>query len=118
MTPLLMALVGFLAGFPIDHLSAWLARDYFYTDLEAPSHERSFDEAALVTAGDRPNHATLPRSLTTASAYRRAIIVAVTAAVFAGIGARWDGHARELPIVAAYASVLIACAATDIIAYR
>jgi leader peptidase (prepilin peptidase)/N-methyltransferase len=48
---------------------------------------------------------------------RRGLIVAATAALFAIAGARFDEPAHAV-IAAVYVSVLIVCAATDIIAYR
>jgi leader peptidase (prepilin peptidase)/N-methyltransferase len=48
---------------------------------------------------------------------RRALFVAATAALFATAGARYD-HPGDLAIVAAYISVLLVCAATDLLCYR
>ncbi len=115
-----MALIGVFVGLVLDEVAARLAREHFERgddDSGEPERDTARTPLALELGSERGAIA-LPRSLTAASAYRRALIVAVTATVFAGIGARWDAHAREIPIVAVYASALIVCTATDIIAYR
>ena len=118
-----MAAIGVLVGLVLDELVARLARQPFErrddddgdTNVtgEAPARR-----ASTLELGSETGAIALPRSLTTAAMYRRIVIVGVTAGIFAGIGARWHAHVAEIPIVAAYASVLIVCAATDIIAYR
>jgi len=118
----IMAAIGVAVGLVFDEVVARLARAPFERDDEddggdtvddTPAHRPAALELASETGA-----IALPRSLTTAAMYRRIIVVGVTAGIFAAIGARWHDHIAEIPIVAAYASVLIVCAATDIIAYR
>jgi leader peptidase (prepilin peptidase)/N-methyltransferase len=61
----------------------------------------------------------MPTLLTTRSLIRTVIVVAATAAVFSAIGRQYEHDgAWEMLIVALYASVLIICTATDVLAYR
>lgn len=60
----------------------------------------------------------LPWSLTGGRGYRRAVVVALTAVLFALVGRAYAGQAPAMLVAAAYVSVLLTCAATDIIAYR
>ncbi|MBF6600950.1 MAG: prepilin peptidase [Dehalococcoidia bacterium] len=72
---------------------------------------------ALDFAGESGQVA-LPWSLTGGRAYRRALVVALTAVLFALVGRAYAGQAPAMLVAAAYVSVLLTCAATDIISYR
>ena len=60
----------------------------------------------------------MPGLLTTASPYRRLIVVVATTGVFALLGSRFEGAEWQLAIAAMYAGALIICMATDLLAYR
>ena len=60
----------------------------------------------------------MPRALTTGSAYRRIVVVAVTAALFAFAALRHGDETLNLVIVAGYLAALIVCTGTDVLAYR
>jgi prepilin signal peptidase PulO-like enzyme (type II secretory pathway) len=112
MAPLLLALIGIPVGFALDALVARLAVPI----------ERDDEPGAPVSPG--ATLAALQREtgalVVTSPAQvwvRRALIVAVTAALFAVAGLRFDepGH---LAIVTTYICVLVVCAATDLLSYR
>jgi len=113
-TVFVMGIFGFLAGFALDEIIARFAREPFErqeADESAPRHpplELSSEAGVLA----------MPRMLTTAWPLRKVIVIAVATTVFATAGARYSGDAAHLTIVALYASVLIVCAATDLLAYR
>jgi len=113
-TVFVMGLFGFLAGFALDEIIARFAREPFErreADEAQPRHpplELSSEAGVLA----------MPRMLTTAWPLRKVIVIAVATVVFATAGARYSGDAAHLTIVALYASVLIVCAATDLLAYR
>ena len=111
-----MAIVGFVAGFALDEAIARLSREPYergdmeedLEHLQPSSLEFSSETGALA----------MPRALTSASSYRRAIVVLSTAVLFALVGYRYDADALHVAIVAAYAAVLIVCTGTDVLAYR
>jgi len=116
-TIIIMALIGFAAGFAIDAVAAKLAREpYERGELDegvppqeaGPSLDLSSEAGALA----------MPVLLTNRSRYRTVVIVAFTVALFAAAGARYGSDIGYLAIVSAYVSVLIACTATDVLAYR
>ena len=120
MTIIIMAIIGVIAGFVLDELLARLAREPYERgavdeDMPQPKHrggsgqlERASEAGALE----------MPRLLTTNSSYRRVVVVLATAGIFALLGRQYQGEDWHLAIVAFYASVLIICTATDILAYR
>jgi leader peptidase (prepilin peptidase)/N-methyltransferase len=115
-TVIIMGIIGFIAGFGLDELIARLSREPYERaddddaiDPEQPSGLEFSSEAGALA---------MPRALTTASIYRRALVVAATAAIFAAVGARYEGDALHIAIVAAYAAALIVCTGTDVLAYR
>jgi leader peptidase (prepilin peptidase)/N-methyltransferase len=111
-----MAIVGFVAGFALDEAIARLSREPYergdmqddLDHLQPASLEFSSETGALA----------MPRALTSASNYRRTIVVLATAVLFALVGYRYDADALHVAIVAAYAAVLIVCTGTDVLAYR
>ena len=126
----LFAIAGVIAGLGLDTLVAMFAREYLENpdDFEgeaehgAPPHPLDgelsgvgpLEEAVQVLAGA----CTLPRSLTSLAWLRRALIVGVTAALFALSAWRYDGHGVAPAVVSAYMAALIGCAATDLISFR
>ncbi|HET6615662.1 MAG TPA: hypothetical protein VFH62_07225, partial [Dehalococcoidia bacterium] len=116
MTAIIMAIVGFVAGFALDEAIARLSREPYergdmqddLDHLQPASLEFSSETGALA----------MPRALTSASNYRRTIVVLATAVLFALVGYRYDADALHVAIVAAYAAVLIVCTGTDVLAYR
>jgi len=118
-TVLTMALIGFLAGFVLDALIARLAREpYERGELEEDDLRLKKDGGASLELHSESGALAMPRALTTASAYRKAAVVAITTLLFALLGAQYAGDSLHLAIVAFYASVLIICTATDALAYR
>jgi leader peptidase (prepilin peptidase)/N-methyltransferase len=111
-----MAIVGFVAGFGLDEAIARLSREPYEhpddedgDDVEAsPRLELSSEAGALA----------MPRALTSAAMYRRAIVVAATALIFGLIGYRYGSDALNVAIIAGYAAALIICTGTDVLAYR
>ena len=115
-----MAVAGVVFGFVLDYLVARLAREpYSRPDLsDDTSHPLGSETAQLSLAPHTVRTVDMPSLLTTQSRYRTAIVVAATAAVFAIIGRQYQGDDAQLAIAAFYASVLIICAATDVLSYR
>jgi leader peptidase (prepilin peptidase)/N-methyltransferase len=105
-----------VAGFALDEAIARLSREPYergdmeedLEHLQPSSLEFSSETGALA----------MPRALTSASNYRRTIVVLATAVLFALVGYRYDADALHVAIVAAYAAVLIVCTGTDVLAYR
>jgi leader peptidase (prepilin peptidase) / N-methyltransferase len=118
-----MTIVGFCLGFVLDEMISRLAREPFERreadaaakladDLDAAAPAPTLDLASEV------GQVALPWSLTGGSMVRRVIVVATTAVLFALVGREYAGHVPAMLVVAGYVSVLLICAATDIIAYR
>jgi prepilin signal peptidase PulO-like enzyme (type II secretory pathway) len=115
MNAVVMALAGLGAGLVLDAIVAVLGRQPF--DHPATAEDdvpgaRSID----LSAEEGALH--LPALLDGLSPVRRIAVVAVTAAVFALLGLQYGDDPGHALIVAVYASALIVCASTDIIAYR
>lgn len=119
MTIIIMAIIGVIAGFVLDELIARLAREpYEHGVAEDGEHQqRHHDGGAPLELSSEAGALEMPRLLTTGAPYRRIVVVAATAGVFALLGRQYHGD-WHLAIVAFYASVLIICTATDIVAYR
>ncbi|MHB8683624.1 MAG: prepilin peptidase [Dehalococcoidia bacterium] len=120
MSVLIMTVAGFCVGFALDELILRLAREPFERrdagaegegDAPAAGHPPLdlHSEAGVVA---------LPWSLTGGSMYRRVLVVVMTALLFALVGRQYAGHVPAMLVAAAYVSVLLVCAATDVIAYR
>jgi prepilin signal peptidase PulO-like enzyme (type II secretory pathway) len=113
-----MALAGLLVGIILDLIVAKLAREPY-------EHPDAGENAAAPTPQSGAPHLAsehgaldLPALLDGMSPVRRAAIVLSTAAIFALIGARYEGDALHLAIVSGYASAFIICASTDLLAFR
>ncbi|MEK7692912.1 MAG: A24 family peptidase [Chloroflexota bacterium] len=119
MTIIIMAVIGVIAGFVLDELIARLAREpYEHGEAEdGEQHLRHHDGGAPLELSSEAGALEMPRLLTTGAPYRRIVVVAATAGVFALLGRQYHGD-WHLAIVAFYASVLIICTATDVLAYR
>lgn len=115
MTLILMAIVGFAAGFVLDAGVAQLAREPYEREPDEAEAEAEHSPLGL---GSEMGALAMPALLTTRSLHRRVVIVTATTLVFALLGWRYAGHPAALAIVAAYAAVLILCTATDILSYR
>jgi len=119
-TIIIMALIGFAAGFAIDAVAAKLAREPYergeFEDAEAPPAEA--EAPAPFDLNSEAGSLVMPVLLTSGSRYRTVVIVATTIALFASAGARYGSDIGYLAIVAVYLSALIACTATDVLAYR
>jgi leader peptidase (prepilin peptidase)/N-methyltransferase len=119
---LAMAAAGFGTGFVLDSIIAFLAREPyergdFDDDAGSPPDTEPPNGRAALEFADERGAAALPAALGAASAYRRTAVVAITAALFAGLGTQYDDP-LQLAVVAAYAAALIVCAATDALSYR
>ncbi len=114
-----MGFIGFIAGFVLDELIARLAREpYERGDFDDDADSQDPTSAAALELRSEMGALDMPRLLTTGAWYRRAIVVAAATALFAALGRQYQGDDLHLTIVAFYASVLLICTATDILAYR
>lgn len=123
MTILIVAVIGFGVGFVLDELIARLAREpYERGEMDEDGyHERDDDaprDAGPLELNSEHGAMAMPRALTTASVYRRIVVVAATALIFALVAAQYEADALHVAIVAAYAAALIVCTGTDVFAYR
>ena len=119
MTILLMALLGFVVGFALDEAIARLAREpYERGEIEEDDLRLKADGGLSLELNSETGALDMPLALTTGSPYRRLVVLAATAVLFAIAGWRYEGAAADMLIVAAYISVLITCTGTDILAYR
>ena len=119
MTIIIMAIIGVIAGFVLDELIARLAREpYERGDVEDDMPHGKHSGAGTLELSSETGAIEMPRLLTTGSPIRRIVVVAATAGIFALLGRQYQGEDWHLAIVAFYASVLIICTATDILAYR
>lgn len=116
MTVILMAIAGFIAGFALDAAIAQLAREPY----ERASEEGDGEDAQPNGFHLQSEAGTLvlPALLDGKSWYRRIVVVAATTALFAAVGARYEGNSLHLAVLAMYTSVFIVCSATDLLAYR
>lgn len=116
MTVAIMALVGIAAGVVIDAIVARLAREPYERAFEEDAEETA--TAASLDLSSEAGTLQLPALLDGKARYRTVALMAVTTAVFALIGLQYEADPWQLPIVALYASALIICSATDLLAYR
>ena len=112
MTILIMAMFGVVVGFVLDELIARLAREPYERGDSDDDVPHALELASETGALE------MPRLLTTGAPYRRIAVVLATVAAFAALGRQYAGEDWHLAIVAFYASVLIICTATDLLAYR
>ena len=118
MTVLVMAAIGVVAGFVLDALIARLAREP-YERGEIEEDDLRLKKDGGLELNSESGALAMPILLTTRSLVRSIIVVAATTAIFALLGRQYRGDGVwELLIVSCYASVLIICTATDILAYR
>jgi prepilin signal peptidase PulO-like enzyme (type II secretory pathway) len=120
LTIITMAIFGVIAGFVLDELIARLAREPYERgeageDASQPTHR---DGGGALELGSEAGALEMPRLLTTGAPYRRIVVIVATTAVFALLGRQYRGEDWHLAVVAFYASALIICTATDILAYR
>jgi len=120
LTPILMAFIGIAAGFALDAAVARLAREPYERDDDPPAGDAEGQASARhgLELASEAGALAMPSGLTSGARYRTAAVVALSAALFAAVGARYDGNALHVAIVAAYCGVLIICSATDLLAYR
>ena len=116
MIPVLMGIAGLAVGVALDAAIARLAREP-YEDAVADEPPPSPDSLSLGLASEAGT-LRMPGSLTTGADYRRVIVVAVTALLFAAVGYQYQDHAWQMAVVAVYVAVLIVCTGTDYIAHR
>ena len=121
MTIIIMAIFGVVAGFVLDELIARLAREPYERGDEA--ERRAAAEAPRPGASSRTGAARpAPRDAAAAHDGRAATGASSSSprrrGIFALLGRQYQGEDWHLAIVAFYASVLIICTATDILAYR
>jgi prepilin signal peptidase PulO-like enzyme (type II secretory pathway) len=120
LTIIIMAMFGVIVGFVLDGLIARLAREPYERGDDAedmPQPKRRGPGGQLELASET-GAIEMPRLLTTGAPLRRIFVVAATAGIFALLGRQYVGEDWHLAIVAFYASVLIICTATDLLAYR
>jgi leader peptidase (prepilin peptidase)/N-methyltransferase len=112
-----MAIAGFIVGFALDAVIAQLAREPYERAAEEEDGE-NHNHLNPLDLQSEAGTLVLPALLDGKSWYRRVTVVAVTAALFAAVGARYEGDVLHLAILAMYTSVFIVCSGTDILAYR
>lgn len=113
-----MAVIGFAVGFALDEAIARLSREpYERGELEEDDVRLKKDGGVTLELSSETGALAMPRALTTASAYRRAIVVAASTLLFAAVGWRYSDP-LDLAIIAAYVAVLVVCTGTDVLAYR
>jgi prepilin signal peptidase PulO-like enzyme (type II secretory pathway) len=116
-----MAIIGFVVGFVLDELIARMAREPYERgdfDDDVGGTQQPPASAPRLDLASEAGAVQLPMLLTTGSAYRRMIVVTATVLVFGLLGRQFEGEDWYLAIAAFYASALIICTATDILAYR
>ena len=107
----LFALLGAVAGLLLEPLVVRLA-------VPATEEEPTPPEEHPVTASSgEAGRARLAALIGEGPLWRRPAFVAVTVAAFAVAAARYE-QPEQAAVVSAYAAVLIACAATDLMAFR
>jgi prepilin signal peptidase PulO-like enzyme (type II secretory pathway) len=116
-TVLIMAIAGVIVGFAVDKAIAHMAREPFERGEMDDDDLRLRKSDGHLELGSEAGALTMPGLLTSQSWLRRAAVVAATGVIFGLLGRQYD-HVTDLPIVAAYAAVLIVCTMTDILAYR
>lgn len=118
MTVILMAIAGFVVGFALDAVIAQLAREPYERAHDEPDGDDSGGRANSLDLQSEAGTLVLPALLDGKAWYRRAVVVAATAGIFAAVGVQYQGDVLHLAVLAMYASVLIVCSGTDILAYR
>jgi leader peptidase (prepilin peptidase)/N-methyltransferase len=110
MQVLLFALLGAVAGFLLEPLVARLG---------VPSEEEAAppEERPLAVPIDEVGRARLAALIGEGPLWRRPALMAVSVALFAVAAARYPTP-QEAAVVSAYAMVFVACAATDLMAFR
>jgi prepilin signal peptidase PulO-like enzyme (type II secretory pathway) len=116
-TVAVVAIIGLIVGFVLDELIARLACEP-YTRTGGGGDGVEHHSGPAMELQSETGALAMPRLLTTASWYRRAIVVGTTTACFALIGKQYAGTDWRIAVVGFYVSVLIICAATDVLAYR
>ena len=117
MTVLIMAIAGIVVGFAIDAAIARMAREPFERGELDEDDLRLRKSDGGLELGSETGALKMPDLLTSQSWLRTAAVVGATALIFGLLGRQYH-HFWDLPIVAAYAAVLIICTMTDILAYR
>jgi leader peptidase (prepilin peptidase)/N-methyltransferase len=111
MQVVLFAMLGAVVGFMLDPLVALLA-------VRPPDEEAAAQEDDLITPSlGETGRARLSTLIGEGPLWRRPALVVATTAAFAAAAARYD-EPEQAAVVSAYAAALIACAATDLIAFR
>lgn len=111
MQTVVFALLGAAAGFLLDHLVALLA-------ASAPEEEPEAEEVRPLTLSPgEAGQARVGAFVGEGPIWRRPALMAAAAASFGAASARY-GEPEQAAVVSAYAVVLIACAATDLMAFR
>lgn len=118
MTIILMAIAGAIAGFALDAAIAQLAREPYERAADEEADDDGHGHSNPLDFASEAGTLVLPAMLDGKSWVRRIAVIAATAGVFAAVGARYDGDVLHLAVLAMYASVLIICASTDLLAYR
>jgi len=113
LTVIVMAISGIAAGFVLEAIIVLLAAKPY--GLSVPERASQGLDTSLPLSDRRDG--TLPALLQGRSLPRSAAVVATTAVVFALVGRQYH-RPLDLAIVAAYATVLIVCSATDVLAFR
>ena len=111
MQVILFALLGAVAGLLLEPLVVRLAVPAIEEETTPPEEHRvtaSFGEAG---------RARLAALIGEGPLWRRPALVAVTVTAFAVAAARYE-QPEQAAVISAYAAVLIACAATDLMAFR
>ena len=109
-------LPGLLAGFLVDVAVRRLSDPYsLSTPWESEGAEEQVSASAARPLGSETGAALLP-SLE-GRGWLRAALVLVTALLIGAVGLRYSDPAQAV-VVATYAAVLLACTATDLIAFR
>jgi len=109
MAILLLALIGIPAGLALDALAAHFAAQ--------PDDEDEAAEPGPAAAARGAEAGVLVIEHGAQAWARRALFAGATAALFATAAARYDDPG-DLAVVTAYVSVLLVCAATDLLCYR
>jgi leader peptidase (prepilin peptidase)/N-methyltransferase len=111
MQVILFALLGAVAGLLLEPLVVRLA-------VPATEEETTPPEEHPVTASfGEAGRARLAALIGEGPLWRRPALVAVTVTAFAVAAARYE-QPEQAAVISAYAAVLIACAATDLMAFR
>jgi leader peptidase (prepilin peptidase)/N-methyltransferase len=117
MTVVLMALVGIAVGFLLDEAIARLAREP-YERGEIEEDDLRLKKDPSLALNSEAGAFDMPQALTTGSPYRRIVVIAASAALFALAALRYGDEPGNMLIVAAYVAVLVVCTGTDVLAYR